>query len=286
MLTTMLSVLLFAASGAGAQSPGTPASPTAGASAPSAAIAALTATPVASHATVAAPQATPPAQTPPAAPAAPDAPAPSQTEPAFVIFTTDKGDIALELYPDKAPISVKNFLEYVDSGFYNGTVFHRSVPGFVIQGGGFDANFTQKATRAPIRNEATNGLLNTRGSISMARTPHPDSATSQFFLNLKDNKALDATGPGTGYAVFGTIIRGQDVMDAIAAIPTQERVMVVSNGQSARMPDVPSETVTITKARRATAEEAKSSSGAAAPDKKPADKAPAAPPSGGGSAPR
>lgn len=276
MITAMVSALLLATSGAG--TPGAHAAPAGSHAIAAQALASLDAQ--ATPGTVSPPAAapTPPAQKPPAAPA------PEQTETAFVIFSTDKGDIALELYPDKAPVTVKNFLEYVDSGFYDGTVFHRSVPGFVIQGGGFDTNYAQKATRAPIRNEATNGLLNTRGSISMARTPHPDSATSQFFLNLTNNKPLDATGPGTGYAVFGTIVRGQDVMDAIAAIPTQERIMTVTSGQSARMPDVPSETVSITKARRATAEEARGT--AADKKKKPADKAPSAPSTGGDGAPR
>lgn len=204
--------------------------------------------------------------TPPAGdgkPAAPAAPAPAQD--AFVILATDRGDIALELFPSAAPISVANFLEYVDSGFYNGTMFHRSMPNFVIQGGGFDASFTQKTTRPPIRNEAGNGLKNGRGTISMARTNDPDSGTCQFFLNLKDNRQLDRNEASAGYAVFGKIVRGVDVMDAIAAIPTTQKTATVLGGQHFLMTDVPSETVTIKTARRATRAEATGQSAPAAP---------------------
>lgn len=234
------------------------------------------------------PAATPPAAAPPAAPATPPTPpnpaapdaapktAPESTEPVYVIFTTTRGDIALELLPAVAPISVQNFLAYVDSGFYNGTMFHRSMPNFVIQGGGFDAAFTQKTPRAPIKNEATNGLENKRGSISMARTEHPDSATSQFFLNLKDNRQLDRSNFNAGYAVFGKIVRGEDVMDAIAKIPTTKKTATVLGGTNYLMSDVPTDTVTITNARRATHAEAVASGGAATP----APPAQAAPPSG------
>jgi peptidyl-prolyl cis-trans isomerase A (cyclophilin A) len=210
----------------------------------------------------------PPPEGAPAAPPAGEgkAPAaPAQAEKPYVILATDRGDIALELFPDEAPISVANFLEYVDSGFYNGTMFHRSMPNFVIQGGGFDAGFTQKTTRAPIRNEAGNGLKNTRGSISMARTNDPDTATCQFFLNLKDNRQLDRNDVSAGYAVFGHIVRGEDVMDAIARIPTTQKTATVLGGQHFLMSDVPTETVTIKTARRATRAEALGQSAPAAP---------------------
>ena len=130
------------------------------------------------------------------------------------MLDTTKGAIVLELDPVKAPISVENFRRYVKEGFYNQTVFHRIVPNFVVQGGGFDEKFIQKKTNDPIKNEWTNGLKNMRGSISMARTQSPDSATSQFFLNLKDNPALDGAN-GPGYAVFGKIVVGMDVLDAM-----------------------------------------------------------------------
>jgi peptidyl-prolyl cis-trans isomerase B (cyclophilin B) len=146
----------------------------------------------------------------------------------LVKLQTSMGDITMELYPDKAPATVANFLQYVKDGFYNGTIFHRVIPGFVIQGGGFDANLNQKPTRAPIKNEADNGLKNQAYTLSMARTMDPDSATSQFFINLKDNQALDHTGKnprGWGYAVFAKVVQGKEVVDKIAAVPTATRGM-------------------------------------------------------------
>ncbi|MFN3412737.1 MAG: peptidylprolyl isomerase [Thermoanaerobaculum sp.] len=146
----------------------------------------------------------------------------AQTNPR-VRLETNHGVMVLELYPDKAPKTVANFLAYVQSGFYNGTIFHRVVPGFVIQGGGFDASFLQKPTKAPVENEATNKLSNLRGTVAMARTAEVHSATSQFFINLKDNTFLDhrdTTPRGYGYCVFGRVVEGMEVADAIATIPT------------------------------------------------------------------
>ena len=140
-----------------------------------------------------------------------------------VALDTTKGKIVLELYPDKAPKTVENFLEYVRSGFYDGLIFHRVIPGFMIQGGGFTADMTQKPTRAPIQNEADNGLRNERGTICMARTPDPHSASSQFFINVADNSSLDhksKTPQGWGYAVFGKVVEGMDVADAIVGVRT------------------------------------------------------------------
>lgn len=140
-----------------------------------------------------------------------------------VRLQTSQGAIVLELYPDKAPQTVANFLNYVRSGFYNGTVFHRVVPGFVIQGGGFDVNLAAKKTQGPITNEAANGLSNQRGTVAMARTAQVHSATSQFFINLADNTFLDHrddSPQGFGYCVFGRVVEGMEVVDAIAALPT------------------------------------------------------------------
>jgi len=140
-----------------------------------------------------------------------------------VHMKTSKGTIVLELYPDKAPETVANFVEYARSGFYDGTIFHRVIPGFMIQGGGFEPDMKQKKTRAPIKNEADNGLSNLTGTIAMARTPDPNSATSQFFINVKDNKFLDYTAPtpqGWGYCVFGKVTEGMDVVHAIEQVPT------------------------------------------------------------------
>lgn len=141
-----------------------------------------------------------------------------------VELKTTEGDIRIELDPAKAPRTVENFLKYVDSGFYKNTIFHRVIPGFMIQGGGYDAKMQEKATNAPIENEADNGLLNKRGAIAMARTQDPDSATSQFFINLVDNDFLNYTGPtpdGWGYCVFGKVVEGMDTADKIAAIKTK-----------------------------------------------------------------
>ena len=139
-----------------------------------------------------------------------------------VELKTTKGTVVIELYADKAPKSAANFLQYVKDGHYNGTIFHRVINGFVIQGGGFDARMTQKPTRAPIPNEASNGLKNERGTLAMARTMDPNSATSQFYINLSDNGgALNYAGPDRpGYAVFGKVVQGMDVVDVIAKVQT------------------------------------------------------------------
>ena len=140
-----------------------------------------------------------------------------------VLMKTSQGDISLELDRERAPISVENFLAYANSGYYNGTVFHRVIKDFMIQGGGFDQNMRQKATLPPIKNEAQNGLQNQRGSIAMARTSVVDSATSQFFINVKDNTFLDHGSRDFGYAVFGKVTAGMDVVDRIALSPTGRR---------------------------------------------------------------
>jgi cyclophilin family peptidyl-prolyl cis-trans isomerase len=140
-----------------------------------------------------------------------------------VLMKTSMGDIVIELFPKEAPKTVENFLQYVRDGFYDGTIFHRVIPGFVIQGGGFTAEMQRKETRPPIVNEADNGLRNLRGTLSMARTREINSATSQFFINLVDNRALDHrdnTPAGFGYAVFGKVVKGMDVVDAIAKVET------------------------------------------------------------------
>jgi cyclophilin family peptidyl-prolyl cis-trans isomerase len=140
-----------------------------------------------------------------------------------VILKTTKGEIDIELYPDKAPITVANFLQYVKSGHYNGTIFHRIIPGFMIQGGGMTADMTLKATNAAIKNEAKNGLQNERGTIAMARMQSPDSAMCQFFINMNNNIFLNYAGPGPGqegYAVFGRVVKGMEVADTIVSVPT------------------------------------------------------------------
>ena len=138
-------------------------------------------------------------------------------------FQTSLGSFLVELHTEDAPITCKNFLEYATSGHFDGTVFHRVIPNFVIQGGGLVADMSQKKTRAPIKNEASNGLKNRRGSLSMARTNDPDSATSQFFVNLKDNAFLDPGRGNAGYAVFAHVMQGMDVVDKIAAVQTASR---------------------------------------------------------------
>ncbi len=143
-----------------------------------------------------------------------------------VLLTTSLGEIELELEAEKAPISVENFLGYVDSGFYDGTVFHRVIPGFMIQGGGFGEGLNQKPTKAPIKNEADNGLHNVRGTVAMARTQNVNSATSQFFINHRDNDFLDHGSRDFGYAVFGKVVRGMEVVDQIAQVPTGNRAMM------------------------------------------------------------
>jgi len=140
-----------------------------------------------------------------------------------VELKTNLGFIKIELDPEKAPLTVKNFLQYVKDGHYNGTLFHRVIPGFMIQGGGFTPDFTQKPTRSPVRNEATNGLRNTVGTIAMARTSDPHSATAQFFINVADNTSLDFRFPtqaGYGYCVFGKVIAGMDVVEKIVRVAT------------------------------------------------------------------
>jgi len=137
-----------------------------------------------------------------------------------VLLTTSAGNIELELDSKKAPVSVQNFVDYVKSGYYSNTIYHRVIPGFMIQGGGFTADMQQKTTKAPIKNEADNGLRNLRGTISMARTAAQDSATSQFFINVADNAFLDHGQRDFGYAVFGKVVKGMDVVDKIAQVPT------------------------------------------------------------------
>ena len=143
-----------------------------------------------------------------------------------VKVTTTLGAFIIQLNTEKAPVSSANFLTYVNEGFYNGTIFHRVIPGFMAQGGGFDTSFNQKAVHAPIKNEANNGLVNSRGTLAMARTNDPNSATAQFFINYKDNSFLNHTSPtasGWGYAVFGEVIEGMDVVDAMAKQATGNR---------------------------------------------------------------
>jgi peptidyl-prolyl cis-trans isomerase B (cyclophilin B) len=142
-----------------------------------------------------------------------------------VIMETSQGTLKIELEDDKAPITVQNFLAYVDEGFYNGTIFHRVIPGFMIQGGGFEPGLRQKATKGQIKNESTNGLSNKRGALAMARTNVPDSATAQFFINTVDNGFLDKAQAQdkVGYCVFGRVIEGLDVVDKIKAVATGNR---------------------------------------------------------------
>ena len=158
----------------------------------------------------------------------------------MVKLHTTLGTITLQLDAEKAPLSVKNFTDYVNAGFYNGTIFHRVIDGFMIQGGGFEPGMKQKPTNAPIRNEAANGLRNETYTIAMARTSDPHSATAQFFINVKNNGFLDYPGQdGWGYAVFGKVIEGKDVVDAIAKVQV---------GTSGFHQDVPKADVVITKA--------------------------------------
>ena len=227
----------------------------------------LAACPLALVPAVAVAQGTPPTE--PGAPSATPATAPpSGTLPAqpqeeklvYVKMTTSMGDIILELNQEKAPISVKNFLSYADKGFYDGTIFHRVMSWFMIQGGGFTADMTKKPTDAPIKNEWQNGLKNVRGTIAMARLgsqrPDPkavDSATAQFFINVQDNPGLDAPQKdGGAYAVFGKVISGMDVVDKIKEVKTGERAV-----PGGKHENVPVEAVTITKVSRISAKEAK-----------------------------
>jgi cyclophilin family peptidyl-prolyl cis-trans isomerase len=170
-----------------------------------------------------------PVQAPPLQAPAPE-PAPGN---AVAVISTSLGDITIELFKDRAPVSVENFLQYANEGFYAGTIFHRVKPNFMIQGGGYTDTLTEKPTRAPIQNEATNGLRNTRGTVAMARRASLRSATAQFYINLVDNRSLDHTGYSPsdfGYAVFGRVLSGMDVADRIGAVAT---------GTSGEMEDVP-----------------------------------------------
>ena len=174
-----------------------------------------------------------------------------------VVLETSHGDIVVQLHADKAPISAKNFLEYVDAGFYTDTVFHRVIDGFMLQGGGFDAKLQKKNVRPPITNEATNGLKNKRGTLALARTGDPNSATSQFFVNLVDNAFLDNRGTSPqqmGYCVFGEVVAGMDVVDKIAKVKTQCPSKPPGGPCTAALPpgmrDVPETPVVIKKARR------------------------------------
>ena len=197
---------------------------------------------VLAFATVAAGQATPPAGTArtQAPPLQAPAPTPAPGNP-VVVVSTSLGDITIELFKDKAPVSVENFLQYVAEGFYEGTIFHRVKPGYVVQGGGYTPELVERTTRAPIQNEATNGLRNLRGTVAMARMRALRSATSQWYINLANNSALDhrSYAPDEfGYAVFGRVLAGMDVVDKIAATPT---------ATSGEHDDVPVTPVVITK---------------------------------------
>jgi peptidyl-prolyl cis-trans isomerase A (cyclophilin A) len=159
----------------------------------------------------------------------------------MIVLSTSLGDIGVELFADKAPVTVKNFLAYVDAGFYDGTIFHRVIPDFMIQCGGFTPDMAQKKTDAPIKNEADNGLSNEPYTLAMARTSDVNSATSQFFINLADNVFLDNGKRDFGYAVFGKVVKGTEVVDKIGAVKT---------GRVSGHQDVPLQAVTINGARK------------------------------------
>ena len=159
----------------------------------------------------------------------------------MIILSTGFGEVTIELYDAEAPITVQNFLQYVEDGFFDGTIFHRVIPDFVLQGGGFTADMKQKKTRPPIKNEAKNGLKNKRGTLSMARTQEIHSATSQFFINLKDNDFLDHGTRDFGYAVFAKVADGMEIIDRIAQVAT---------GNNGMHQDVPLEPVVILSAKR------------------------------------
>ena len=172
-------------------------------------------------------------------------PAPAAKPNPRVTLDTSKGKIVVELFPDKAPKTVANFLQYVKSGFYNGVIFHRVIPDFMIQTGGFTPDMTQKPNKGPIKNESDNGLHNERGTLAMARLSEPHTASSQFYINLKDNnRSLDHSSRGWGYTVFGKVVEGMDVVDAIATVRT------TTKGQHG---DVPVEPILIKKASLAAA---------------------------------
>jgi cyclophilin family peptidyl-prolyl cis-trans isomerase len=167
------------------------------------------------------------------------APAPAAKPNPRVALDTAKGKIVVELFPDKAPLTVANFLLYVKSGFYDGVIFHRVIPNFMVQTGGFTPDMKQKPTKGQIQNESRNGLSNERGTLAMARLSEPHTASSQFFINLKDNRSLDHSPRGWGYTVFGRVVEGMDVVDAIATVRT------TTKGPHG---DVPIEAITIKKA--------------------------------------
>lgn len=161
---------------------------------------------------------------------------------ARVRFETSMGSITIELFETEVPATTKNFLDYVASGFYDGTIFHRIIPGFVVQGGGMLPGLKEKGSGTPIKNEAAKAPTNARGTLAMARTSDPDSATSQFYINLSDNKSLDYTGrgaAGAGYCAFGKVVEGMDIVDKMAAVPT---------GRRPPHSDVPREDIVLTKA--------------------------------------
>lgn len=163
------------------------------------------------------------------------------TDSTKVVLTTSLGDITIALFDRNSPVTVKNFLAYVDSGFFAGTVFHRVIPGFMIQGGGYTTDLERRPTYPPIVNESDNGVKNWRGTLAMARTSDPNSAASQFFINLVDNRNLDYRPGGPGYAVFGMVIEGMEVVDSIARVPTETREV---------FQNVPKEPVVIISAKR------------------------------------
>ena len=167
-----------------------------------------------------------------------------------VIMDTSMGTIEIELFRDKAPITVKNFLSYVDKKFYDGTIFHRVIPTFMIQGGGFEPGMKEKDTQAPIKNESSNGVSNKRGTIAMARTPAPNSATAQFFINVEDNDRLDKAkaGDGVGYCVFGKVLKGMETVDRIRKVKTTTKFQV-KNGRRQPHDDVPVDDVLIKSVR-------------------------------------
>jgi cyclophilin family peptidyl-prolyl cis-trans isomerase len=194
-------------------------------------------------------------------PQAPPDQKPANTDPkeplVYVLMTTSKGEILLELNREKAPISVDNFVNYTHQKFYDGTIFHRVIPTFMIQGGGFTPDMKQKSTGNPIKNEWQNGLKNVRGSIAMARTTSPDSATAQFFINVKDNPNLDQPmSGGAGYAVFGKVVAGMEVVDAIKTVAT-----TTAGGHQ----NVPVEPVTIKEVKTISADDAKKKMQSGAP---------------------
>jgi cyclophilin family peptidyl-prolyl cis-trans isomerase len=169
--------------------------------------------------------------------------APARAANPVVLIETSLGNIKVELFEDKAPTTVKNFLSYVDDKFYDGTIFHRVIKNFMIQGGGFEPQMKEKKTKDPIKNESDNGVANERGTIAMARTSRPDSATAQFYINVVNNKALDKAnaGDGVGYCVFGKVIDGMDVVDKIRAVET---------GAAKGFTDVPKQDVVIKTVKR------------------------------------